>query len=260
MHIYSVHRLNANCTHDMRIVNTHVKEIKYRSVYLLVSYILTLVYIFHNANVYVFAILYQSGLCVHTDFLCTYIGEGFSVSMLTAVLLAFIFTLPFVYYQIWSYIRPARYRYNTHLGMLKAVPIYLCILFCVYKGVPYVIQYVIEFFLSYERSLHNACIASQVQTQPRLLPTIIFITRILWVICCIAILIFSLPFIFKDLPLDIRTRLSAYAIAIIFASLLAPPEVYLQISITMIFGCIIESSILLALYLSIYYAKTANKR
>jgi len=245
----------------MIVLQLHVKEIQYRCVYLGLAYLLAFVYAFETADIYLFTLLYSLGV---GQTQCTYIGEAFTVSLLLAILVAGIFTLPYGIYMVRSYIRPGirRRAPEGKPQCIYALPGYLArmvslliVFICICKSVPVLIHY----FLSYADRLQT--VSSYLLTQPRLLPTVSFSLRIFVSFICICMCFCLIMRYYQSKLSHLHTirysfRPYVYLLVILFASIIAPPEGYLQICITCILFVAIEVSIFMAMYNhQLYYTK-----
>lgn len=249
----------------MKVISLHLKELSYRTAYLALSYLLALIYAFSKAQVFLFLLLHETGLENRSKhFLCTYIGEAFSGSLLISVHVALALVFPLAIHQAWSYARPGKHYLPAiqnpiggKLKTIKGVSYLLASVVALRRGIPLVL----DFFLGYEKALQTAF--HSLQTQPRLLPTIWFTLRTL---VLFSLLLFGGWFLPKLVSLTgfrhkaeetpgIRPpfRPYAYVMAFLFASMLAPPEISAQICLTLPILLVVEFSLIRAIYLQIQH-------
>lgn len=130
----------------MNYIGWHIKELKYTLIYTIISFTLTTISIYINIEKLISILIVKNNL----EFLYTKITAAFIIYIKFSLLYGIITSLPFITIIIYIYIRPGMYKYEER--RIKKYIIWnnmIIIPVIVYKLIPYIISYIIEYFSSF---------------------------------------------------------------------------------------------------------------
>lgn len=121
------------------MITFHIKELKYRLFYFSISWFFSIISIWQFKQD---IILYL----ININLIFTNLTEAFYLYIYFTILIAFIFNLPILYFNIYYFILPGLYQYQVNKL------IHLVLLFWIYfiYNANYIIQILIQFFLIFE--------------------------------------------------------------------------------------------------------------
>ena len=187
------------------MLNFHIKEIKFRFFYSILSYLLNVLIIwsFHGE-------LIEYLIQLHLIF--TSITEGFYISIQFSLILGFIYSFPFLYWQVYEFILPGLYKYESEkLLDFKWIFLIFIIFSFSFKNI---LLLFLDFFIQFESQYLSLLLTFQ--------HFISFINQILGLILILTILPLIIYY-FKHF--FIKNRRFNYFLVLIFLGFITPPDV-----------------------------------
>jgi|TARA_B110001450_G_scaffold238467_1_gene245491 sec-independent protein translocase protein TatC len=233
----------------------HIEEFKYRSVYIVISFILSFstLYLFLGETTYVLIKpLFGNDNQEVQELIYTDMAEAFFASIKLTIFFAFYSSIPMILYHIYFFTMPGMYIHEQ-----KVVLNYIIIsisLTTISSFVAYTlfVPLIWDFFLNYDFNLNKDIF--QVSFQGKIIEYINLITNVFlsFILC------FQIPLIFLILLkiefISSKSLKKYRSINIVFCficgALLSPPDVFSQICIAIPLCFVYEINILISLFLS----------
>lgn len=182
------------------------------------------------------------------------ITEAFQTSLKISLLFTVCFHIPFFLYTLWAFLLPSLY--SEEAKIFTCVTLFFLFfysLICFFM-IDWIFPKIWKFFLTFELSDSSL----QIQCEPRIssfssffLKTFVF----LQVFCQFPFWIFlSLFFESLDISFFFQSRKIFYWIFLVFSALIAPPDLFLQFSLSLFFFSFFEMIVFLACIL-VHYRK-----
>jgi sec-independent protein translocase protein TatC len=231
------------------LLKYHLKEIKYRFIYLIISLLITYIIIFSFIN----NILLMFSPNIKTFMMYSNIIDGILLKWTVSLYLTILFVFPYIIFSLWSFIRPGLFK-KEDLN-IKLIPIiWFMPLFIYFFIISIYNYYLIEFIIE----------GKDYGLMERFLPTLLQIVLLIKNIITFSLFVTILFIISMYLNLIKISIYKKYRLHIIFIFLLLltfflPPDV-LVLSITTIVTIIIFEIILfINLIIKSYWYNTMSK-
>lgn len=239
----------------------HLREIKTRISYVFASFILTFMIIYEYKAEALYAIIQPlSNVNLGGHMIYTSMSEGFLVSMKLTLIVALLFILPCIVYQLWLFISPGLHKEerafitSTIIGSMLFVFMGYIITYNI------IIPHAWKFFLSFET--HGDPIALYLEA--RVLDYLAFILRLIFILNILS----QVPImILVGLHLEmiqpkqlINARRLLYLIALIIATLFSPPDIFSQLILWFFLISILEISLLIGNILELIWKRSGSNR
>lgn len=173
----------------------------------------------------------------------------FSTHIKVSIVMGFILAFPYVFYQIWSFVRPALYSKEKSVASGAVFVSSLLFMFGILFGYFIILPLSLQFLAGYE-------VSSQVSNQIQLSSYIGTVTSIVFsggVVFELPIIAFFFSKIGLLTPSFMRTyRKHAYIVLLLLSAIITPPDVFSQILV-----CI---PLVILYEVSIYISKAVNKK
>lgn len=188
----------------------------------------------------------QLGVCVepfNVDFQSTTLAGQFSYALLMSVIGGIVLAFPYLFYQIWAFIKPGLK--GTEKKIAKGIVLYVSLLFFTgilfgyYVVAPMSVQFFGAFQITPEIK-NDVTIASYMST---ILSTI-FYTGLFFLFPVVTLLLVKIGFFTPDFL--VKYRKHAIVIILILAAVITPPDVVSQIIVSIPIYLLFEISILVA--------------
>ena len=239
------------------IILNHLRELKFRLLYVLISFILTLIilYIFSFEIIYISVkpllgildISREGNTLIYTD-----ITEVFFSFFKMTFIISFLISLPFLIYQIYFFILPGIYEYErnyTFTSLILYIIVFIINLYLIYF---YLIPTVWSFFLSCEETIRSDLVDisfhGKLNEYIQLLVQTVFAFTICFQIPII--LMMALIFGIANEKTFLNNRRSNVILCFILGALFSPPDIISQVMIAIPLCIFYELIILLSLFLS----------
>ena len=136
----------------MNYISLHIKELKYSIYYSIISYILTFLSIYAHIEIVISFWISSTKERNMINIIFTNLSEAFIIYIKFALLFGLIISIPFISIIIYLYIRSGLYKFEDRI-IKRFYKIYMIILPCmVFILLPNIIDYVIEYFSSYQNN------------------------------------------------------------------------------------------------------------
>lgn len=234
-----------------------INELFYRSLYFSLSFFFTWSLFFYYSNEWVYYVLKLSSL---KDFIFTNLTESFYASFLLCCLLTSLMHLPICGYQFSCYISGSLFCYE-HQNLLRLIWRFIFIYFVVlFMLLAFGLPTWNQFFVDYQIQSPILSVTPQIRVWPYIvliakLCLFLFISQLilLWFITYIGVAQNQFNGYFPE------KRNWQIFIYLILSSLIAPPDLSIQISLTLILCILSESVILYHCYVFTSEFKRSNK-
>ncbi len=211
------------------LINIHLKEIKYRFYYIIISLFLTYTIIF----IYNDYVIFMFSPNIKTFMMYSNIIDNIILKWTVTLYISILFILPYLLFTIWCFIRPGLFKKEDinilFFPVFSLLPlfIYFCIIFS-YNS------YLIDFWLMKDNGLMERFI-------PTLLQIILLIKNIITFSLILTIII-TVSFYFKLINIDIY---KTYRLHILFLFLLLftfflPPDLIVLLFLTILLIILFE--------------------
>ena len=205
----------------MNILNLYSNEIKYRLMYIFISFLFCLLISFQYSDA-LFYLFVKPFLLVDANrsFLFTDLREGFQTTFKLIFFISFLFVLPYSWYLFWTFWKPSLYNFeiNYPYFFFWLSWFNLCTLIT-YK---YLLQFLWKFFLGFEFSSGLVHIYLEATIQ-----SYFNFTFQIW--ACV-LLFLVLPFFLKSYG---SLRPFVWFASILLISFICPPDVLIQTLLTL---------------------------
>ena len=245
-------------------IGSIIKEGKIRIGWILICYFITFLtsYFFSEDLFFGLAIPYFQ-IAKISFFICTQITESLSTYMMISLISGFVFSFPYILYQIWSFFIPS-YNQNQRQAVKKIFFYSLAILFFFFILTYFWILPSIWLFLY---KLSNTVDTSHffiMKLQPKVYDFTLITLRVLFIVGICSqipiIIIFSLNTVgLKGYRIWIKNRRMLWFLSILLAAFITPPDLSCQMSVWLFMIIFIEFSFY-ASHLHIQYFIHENKK
>ena len=216
----------------------HLNEIKYRLIYILISFIITYIIIFSYYD-YIILIFTPN---IKTFMMYSNIIDGILLKWSISLYLSFLFIFPYIIFSLWSFIRP---------GLIKKEDKNPLVIIALLWIAPLAIYFsILALFNYYLITLSNIDITNEVSAMQRFLPTLLQIRSLISNIIIFSImftimLLSSLYFNIINVSIFINYRLHIWFLVSILLTFLIPPDVPLLIISSLFIMLILEFILLI---------------
>lgn len=233
------------------VIEDHLKEIKIRGIYFLLSFLSTFIALYLSSNELISLITkpLQRGL------IFTSITESFFSQIHLSLFFAFLFTLPFLIYQIWSFLKPGLYQYEvSFFSFLLKMSLFL-----------YLLGYVIAYYVLLPFAVHflvgenpgTSLVA--IEYYPKMSRYFEFLSMLL----ISSILLFQVPSLLLGLyqmgwvqsSSFLRYRKYFVLLAFVLGALFSPPDILSQLFLALPLIALYELTLFLILYNELKFKK-----
>lgn len=167
----------------------------------------------------------------------------FLIHIKSSIVLGFIVAFPYLFYEIWKFIRPGLYsneRKNTQgIVLFSSLFFFLGILFGYFILAPFSINFLGSYFVSEDVS-NNVTLSSYVST----LTTLVLASGFIFELPMVVFILSKLQLI--NAPLMRKYRKHSFVAILFFAAIITPPDVVSQLLIGFPLFILYEFSILIA--------------
>lgn len=219
------------------IIFDHLEELRLRLIYYGVCFILTFIATYYYSE-QLFYLIAKPLLIIleKTDnnyLIYTNIKDAFFTYLNMSVMATIVYTLPFLVYQVWIFIKPGLFKYEIIL--LNRLIIFSLLLYCISLVVIYtiVLPTICDFFLGFQLAessdLFHLHSQTTIDTYYKFVTTIYSMLIISFQFPIFMLVLFNL----KMLNMNILTkgRRIIYFIFLIIGCLISPPEILSQLLI-----------------------------
>ena len=240
-------------------ITVYIKELRIRSYYVLLSFLLTFTVIYLNIEHFLYAMTYQ----LKKEIMYTNLTEAFFSYIQLALTISIYVMLPVIAYHCIKFITPALYASEYNAFILLQVVAYSCLTVGTYLTYTYIIPLSYHFFSGFE-SVPDALLTQEytagLTLQPKINELVSTITTF-WITICLLCQIPTLVLIlYWSKILSLKTLLSErkiiYFICLIIATLISPPDIASQICLTLPTICLYEITIWIIIYNNIPNVQT----
>ena len=235
------------------IIFNHLNEIKYRLIYVLFSYLLTIL-VLYNYSLEVFYFFIKPLVANHCtrieQLIYTDLTEAFFTILKLVFFSSHIFILPIILYNIYYYSVAGLYKYERII-CVKIITVFLLntflLAFILYN---YIVPLLWFFFLSFEQNINSELF--QISFQGKINEYINLIIKLFLAFnLCLMIPLFIYIAIVKNyisVFFLIKYRIINIIFCFILGALLTPPDIFSQIIIAIPLCCIYEYIIFIGIY------------
>lgn len=235
------------------IIFNHLNEIKYRLIYVLFSYLLTIL-VLYNYSLEVFYFFIKPLVANHCtrieQLIYTDLTEAFFTILKLVFFSSHIFILPIILYNIYYYSVAGLYKYERII-CVKIITVFLLntflLAFILYN---YIVPLLWFFFLSFEQNINSELF--QISFQGKINEYINLIIKLFLAFnLCLMIPLFIYIAIVKNyisVFFLIKYRIINIIFCFILGALLTPPDIFSQIIIATPLCCIYEYIIFIGIY------------
>lgn len=255
-----------------------VNELKLRILYILYSFLFTFLgmYAYSEKLLYILCkpfVLYSKNNNAqmyvnhtfekyeHIHFIFIDIYEAFYTNIFISFFCSLYFSMPFIVYQLWCFFVPSMYTKKKYISIFYFLVFCIVLYTCIFVIHTFLLYKVLYFFLHY--SIYNSII--KLIYMPRLQSYIFLYTKILFFFTFMCILLFVLYFVGKKYAYIYtykkkffkkiyKNKLKNLFFVCICISFISPPDIFVQIYISLIFYFFLEMYICM-LFIFIQFAK-----
>lgn len=247
--------VGSNPTLSEKQKSMHQTEFKIRSFFVLFSFLFSALTIYQYSTEFLFLLTVSSGM---KDFIFTDITEAFHTHLKIAYTFGFFGTLPFLLYQGFCFFAPGLFNQERTYYIKNIYAFLISILCGILFAYKIAIPTLSEFFLSFQ-ILESS--SFQIQIEARIVRIVQFSFNIL----IISAFLFSIPWIalillkkgiFKRKTIS-ENRNALYFLIFLGVAFFCPPDVNIQIMISICLVLIFECILFLG-YLGEFYMQKVN--
>ena len=235
------------------IIFNHLNEIKYRFIYILFSYIVTILVLYnYSLEVFFFFIkpLLTNNFTKIEQLIYTDLTEAFFTILKLIIFSSHLFVIPIIVYNIYYYIIAGLYKYEKTI-CVKILVIFLIntflLAFLLYN---YIVPLLWLFFLSFEQNINSELFQIYFQGKINEYISLIIKLFLTFNLCLLIPLIIYIAILKKDISVFflIKYRILNIIFCFILGAIITPPDVFSQIIIAIPLCCIYEFIIFIGIY------------
>lgn len=212
-----------------------MRELKYKIFYSILTIILTSLscYIYINQLMYVltYYLLYNMN---SQRFIFTKLTELFFTYIKFSLISGLFFSLPCILFSFWLFFIPGLYKYERqYLNWYTSIVIIIFILSCILNYY-LILPNVLNFFLFFENNNNFFPVHFEARLKDYLFPILLLLFNITLCFQIPSIIILLLFFNFIDYNYLVKNRKYFYLTFIFISALIAPPDIYNQVVLTLL--------------------------
>lgn len=220
---------------NSNLLYKNIQEIKLRCYYSILSIVLTFItcYLYINQIIYVLTTYLLNNMHSHR-FIFTKVTEVFytyiQISIITSLLICF----PFILFNIWLFIVPGLYKYERLYYNFFNIIILLFFIISFFISYFYIIPNILNFFLYFENNSIYFPLHFEAKINDYLFPIYFFLFNMIVCFQFPSVLIFLLYKEVLTYSLLISKRKYFYLSFLFLSALIAPPDIYSQLILTIL--------------------------
>ncbi len=211
----------------------YTKEVLNRIYYILFSFVLSFSICYYYADVF----LYTLSIKCSNHFLCTSLSEAFFNFITISFYLSLYITIPYTIYSIGCFISSGLYVSEKREFIKNSIIIIILLYLSLFIAQNYIIPYLFKFFIDSGNLGHGEIF--QLEVEPRIESYVQMSIRICLLSHIIVFVPYSMIYYSWNIP-----RQWLYLVAVMFAAFMAPPDVFVQLGLSMVLLLVVESSVL----------------
>ena len=233
------------------ILFQHMYELKYRSLYLLLCFILTFFVSYEFATEIIYILIKPLLINKVEHLIYTNITEAFFTFLNISLMSSLIIIIPFFFYQVYFFLLPGIYIYERdkllNILLFNFISIVLSIILCYKVLIPIAWSFFLDFDTSTSSEIFKIAFEGKINEYITIVQTLI----ISCIICCqLPLFLFTL-LKFKVITVNLLTYFRPMSVILCFlvGAMLSPPDVISQIILAIPLYIFYEISILFGLYI-----------
>lgn len=230
------------------VLHYHFRELKLRTSYLVFSFLTCFFtcYFYYHEIIFIFI---NPFLQYSSNFIFTNLNEAFYTSLEIAFFLSLYLLIPIVLYHIWCFSIPSKFvkqRKKLNSFFIFSFVLLIVSVITVYF---FVLPNLYEFLLNFkiDTSLINVQLEARIHPYVKLACKILIVFTLLFQFIFFFFLLIQYNLI--NLSFLAQNRSKIFLVNFIFASLISPPDILLEIIIGLCFQFIMETIIILSFFL-----------
>ena len=233
--------------HDKSAIYYHIKELKLRIFYLTISFLCT----FFSCYYYSFEMIYlfvKPFLAYEKNFIFTDLTEAFYTTIKLNFIISIYTLIPFLIYQFWCFVIPSsflkeRKKYNFFF-LTIFVLFNLSLIFVYFLLLPELYKFLLNFEVN--TNFMTIQLEARIHSYVELACKIFFFSSLLFQMPITFFLAFKYGFLNTNFLVENRAKI--FFINLFLAAFVAPPDVLIQILLTLYLQLIIEILLLLMFF------------
>lgn len=240
-----------------------IKEGKIRTGWIFFCYFMTVItsYFFSEDLFFGLAIPYFQVTKI-SFFICTQITESLSTYMMISFISGFVFSLPYILYQIWSFFIPSCNQNQRQVAKKIFILSFIIFLFFVVFTFLWILPNIWLFLYKLSNTAENSLFFI-VKLQPKVYDfTLLTLRVLLFIVFCSqipVIIIFSINSNIRVIQNWIKNRHMFWFFSILLSAFITPPDLWCQVLVWVFMTIFIEFSFFIAILNSQYLMKINNK-
>ena len=233
--------------HNRSAIYYHIKEVKLRIFYLIISFLCT----FFSCYYYSFEMIYlfvKPFLAYEKNFIFTDLTEAFYTTIKLNFIISIYTLVPFLIYQFWCFVIPSsflkeRKKYNFFF-LTVFVLFNLSLIFVYFLLLPELYKFLLNFEVN--TNFMTIQLEARIHSYVELACKIFFFSSLLFQMPVIFFLAFKYGFLNTNFFVENRAKI--FFINLFLAAFISPPDVLIQILLTLYLQLIIEILLLLMFF------------
>lgn len=219
----------------------NIKELKLRLNYTIFSLILTFItcYIYINQIIYLLTYYLLYNMNSHR-FIFTKLTEVFYTYIQFASISSLLICFPFILFNLWLFFIPGLYKYEKFFFDFYFLFILFLFFSSFFISYNYIIPNILRFFLLFENNNLYFSLHFEAKIQDYLIPIYILLFNLILCFQFPSLIILLLYFELITYNLLIENRKYFFIFFLFFSALIAPPDIYSQVFLTLIMLFIYE--------------------
>ena len=233
--------------HDKSAIYYHIKELKLRIFYLTISFLCT----FFSCYYYSFEMIYlfvKPFLAYEKNFIFTDLTEAFYTTIKLNFIITIYILIPFLIYQFWCFIIPSSFLKERKKYNFFFLSIFLLFNFSLIFVYFLLLPELYKFLLNFEVNTNFMTIQleARIHSYVELACKIFFFSSLLFQMPITFFLAFKYGFLNTNFLVENRAKI--FFVNLFLAAFIAPPDVLIQIFLTLYLQLIIEILLLLMFF------------
>ena len=233
--------------HNKSAIYYHIKEFKLRILYLIISFLCT----FFSCYYYSFEMIYlfvKPFLVYEKNFIFTDLTEAFYTTIKLNFIISIYILIPFLIYQFWCFVIPSsflkeRKKYNFFF-LTIFVLFNLSLIFVYFLLLPELYKFLLNFEVN--TNFMTIQLEARIHSYVELACKIFFFSSLLFQMPITFFLAFKYGFLNTNFLVENRAKI--FFINLFLAAFISPPDVLIQILLTLYLQLIIEILLLLMFF------------
>lgn len=233
--------------HDKSAIYYHIKELKLRIFYLTISFLCT----FFSCYYYSFEMIYlfvKPFLAYEKNFIFTDLTEAFYTTIKLNFIISIYLLIPFLIYQFWCFIIPSSFlkeRKKYNFFFLSIFVLFnLSLIFVYFLLLPELYKFLLNFQVN--TNFMTIQLEARIYSYVELACKIFFFSSLLFQMPITFFLAFKYGFLNTNFLVENRAKI--FFVNLFLAAFIAPPDVLIQILLTLYLQLIIEILLLLMFF------------